>query len=71
MYNYFPEIRTLIAAFDFRAGLRFPRVTREPPRLRLREEKRRGFEERRVAYDESATKAFFAFLDELAYDMCL
>jgi hypothetical protein len=34
-------------------------------------EKRRGFDQRRVAYGESAMKALFAFLDELTYDMCL
>jgi hypothetical protein len=37
----FPKRRTflgqaLITANDFRARLRFPRMTREPPRLRLR-----------------------------------
>jgi hypothetical protein len=32
---------------------------------------RRGFAQRRVAYDESDMKAFFAFLVDLAYDMCL
>jgi hypothetical protein len=34
-------------------------------------EKRKGFGQRRVAKDESAGKAHFAFMDDLAYDMCL
>jgi hypothetical protein len=36
-------------AVDFRARLRFPRAVGEPPRHRLRAEKRRGFAQRRVA----------------------